>query len=33
MQQCQRIRAERKIAIHILLRLTAMDVCCGPPCR
>jgi hypothetical protein len=27
----QRTRAERKIAIHVLLRLTAMDVCCGPP--
>jgi hypothetical protein len=23
--------AERKIAIHVLLRLTRMDVCCGPP--
>jgi hypothetical protein len=21
----------RKIALHVLLRLTAMDVCCGPP--
>jgi hypothetical protein len=21
----------RKIAIHVLLRLTSMDVCCGPP--
>ncbi len=25
--------AERKIAIHVLLRLTRMDVCCGPPRR
>ena len=24
---------ERKIAIHVLLRLTRMDVCCGPPRR
>lgn len=24
---------ERKIAIHVLLRLTRMDVCCGPPAR
>jgi hypothetical protein len=24
---------ERKIAIHVLLRLTRMDVCCGPPLR
>ncbi len=24
-------RTQRKIAIHVLLRLTAMDVCCGPP--
>jgi hypothetical protein len=23
--------SDRKIAIHVLLRLTAMDVCCGPP--
>lgn len=21
----------RKIALHVLLRLTRMDVCCGPP--
>jgi len=27
---CQR-RAERKIALAVMLRLTAMDVCCGPP--
>jgi hypothetical protein len=27
----QRGRTERKIAIQVLLRLTAMDVCCGPP--
>jgi hypothetical protein len=24
---------QRKIAIHVLLRLTRMDVCCGPPSR
>jgi len=23
--------AERKISIRVLLRLTRMDVCCGPP--
>jgi hypothetical protein len=28
---CQR-RPERKIALAVMLRLTAMDVCCGPPC-
>jgi hypothetical protein len=31
MQMYQPATAQRKIAIHILLRLTAMDVCCGPP--
>ncbi len=25
------MRSDRKIAIHTLLRLTRMDVCCGPP--
>lgn len=25
------VSADRKIAIHVLLRLTRMDVCCGPP--
>jgi hypothetical protein len=29
---CQR-RPERKIALAVMLRLTAMDVCCGPPRR
>jgi hypothetical protein len=24
-------RPERKIALAVMLRLTAMDVCCGPP--
>jgi hypothetical protein len=24
-------RSERKIALAVMLRLTAMDVCCGPP--
>jgi hypothetical protein len=23
--------AQRKISIHVFLRLTRMDVCCGPP--
>jgi hypothetical protein len=27
----RRESAERKINIHVLLRLTRMDVCCGPP--
>jgi hypothetical protein len=27
----QRGKTERKIAIRVLLRLTRMDVCCGPP--
>ena len=27
----QREQAMRKISIAVLLRLTAMDVCCGPP--
>jgi len=28
-----RAEMQRKISIHVLLRLTAMDVCCGPPQR
>lgn len=26
-----RVQAERKIALAVMLRLTRMDVCCGPP--
>jgi hypothetical protein len=22
----------RKISLSVMLRITAMDVCCGPPC-
>jgi hypothetical protein len=29
----RRRSAERKITIQVLLRLTAMDVCCGPPIK
>lgn len=25
--------SDRKIPIHVLLRLTRMDVCCGPPTK
>ena len=31
MLKVNRDSMRRKIAIQVLLRLTAMDVCCGPP--
>lgn len=31
MMTLQQVSPERKVAIHVLLRLTRMDVCCGPP--
>jgi len=31
MPKGQALRSDRKIAIRTLLRLTRMDVCCGPP--
>jgi len=24
---------ERKVSLSVMLRITAMDVCCGPPSR
>jgi hypothetical protein len=24
---------ERKVSLSVMLRITAMDVCCGPPLR
>jgi hypothetical protein len=24
---------ERKVSLSVMLRITAMDVCCGPPCQ
>jgi len=33
MSNKNRAEMQRKISIHVLLRLTAMDVCCGPPQR